>query len=383
VQSGRPWHDHYWREVAGKAWREEWEFCGGLGATDFSDLCGILKGCLSNSCPNEDQEMASFRQRNNKWQARISRDGHPDQVKTFEAKADAERWARSIESEMDKGHFVSVSEAQRTTLGDVIERYLREVTPNMKSASEDTIRLKALIRKPIAKWSMANLSAARVAAFRDERLAEVSAGTVIRELAYLSSIVNHARREWGINVPNPVQMVRKPPSPPARGRVLTDAEITVLLKVFEPVGRRSHWITPIVELALATAMRRGELLSLRWENINLKARTAYLPTTKNGDARTVPLSSSALHILEKLPRHLSGAVFPMNAAALSAAFKRGLSRSELQDIRFHDLRRTAITKMAEKLPNVIELAAVSGHKSLMVLKQYYRPSATKLAQKLG
>ena len=327
--------------------------------------------------------MASFRQRSNKWQARISRDGHPDQVKTFETKADAERWARSVESEMDKGHFVSVSEAQRTTLGDVIERYLVEVTPRMKSAIEDTIRLKALIRKPIAKWSMANLSAARVAAFRDERLAEVSAGTVIRELAYLSSIINHARREWGINVPNPVQMVRKPPSPPARGRVLTDAEVSALLKEFEPVGRRSHWVKPIVELGLATAMRRGELLSLRWENINLKARTAYLPTTKNGDARTVPLSSSALHILEKLPRYLSGSVFPMNAAALNAAFKRGLSRSGLIDIRFHDLRRTAITRMAEKLPNVIELAAVSGHKSLMVLKQYYRPSPTELAQKLG
>jgi hypothetical protein len=327
--------------------------------------------------------MASFRQRNNKWQARISRDGHPDQVKTFEVKADAERWARSVESEMDKGHFVSVSEAQRTTLGDVIERYLVEVTPRMKSATEDTIRLKALIRKPIAKWSMANLSAARIAAFRDERLCEVSAGTVIRELAYLSSMINHARREWGINVPNPVQMVRKPPSPPARGRVLTDAEISALLNVFEPIGRRSLWVKPIVQLALATAMRRGELLSLRWENINLRVRTAYLPTTKNGDSRTVPLSSGALDILEKLPRHLSGAVFPMNAPALNAAFKRGLSRSGLKDIRFHDLRRTAITKMAEKLPNVIELAAVSGHKSIMVLKQYYRPSASDLALKLG
>ena len=95
--------------------------------------------------------MASFRQRNNKWQARISRDGHPDQVKTFEAKADAERWARSVESDMDKGHFVSVSEAQRTTLADLIQRYLREVTPSMKSASEDAIRLKALIRRSLVR----------------------------------------------------------------------------------------------------------------------------------------------------------------------------------------------------------------------------------------
>jgi hypothetical protein len=87
--------------------------------------------------------MASFRLRKNKLQARISRDGHPNQVKTFEAKADAERWARSVESEMDKGYFLSVSEAQRTTLGDVIERYLVEVIPLMKSATEDMIRLKA------------------------------------------------------------------------------------------------------------------------------------------------------------------------------------------------------------------------------------------------
>ena len=164
---------------------------------------------------------------------------------------------------------------------------------------------------------------------------------------------------------------------------MTDAEISSLLKVFEPVGRRSHLVRPIVELALATAMRCGELLALRWENINFQARTAFLPSTKNGDSRTVPLSSRALDVLDNIQRHISGAVFPMNASALNASFKRGLSRSGLKDIRFHDLRRTAITKMAEKLPNVIELAAVSGYKSLLVLKQYYRPSASELATKLG
>lgn len=74
--------------------------------------------------------MASFRQRSGKWQARIIRDGYPDQTKTFETKADAEKWARSVESEIDKGQFVNVNEAQRTTLGDVIGRYLAEVTPS-------------------------------------------------------------------------------------------------------------------------------------------------------------------------------------------------------------------------------------------------------------
>lgn len=327
--------------------------------------------------------MASFRQHGNGWQGRIRRRGYPDITKTFETKADAEKWARALETEIDKGQFVNVCEAQRTTLGDVIARYLAEVTPSMKGASEDTIRLKAIMRRPIARWSMANLSAARIAGYRDERLMAVSAGTVIRELAYLSAIINHARREWGINVPNPVQMVRKPQSPQARVRVLTDEEVSKLLQALEPIGRRSHWTKPVVQLALATAMRRGELLALRWEHIDLIGRTAFLPDTKNGDSRTVPLSTAAVQVLAELPRHITGVVFPVEFFTLDAAFKRGVRRAGLEGIRFHDLRRTAITRMAEKLPNVIELAAVSGHKSLMVLKRYYRPTASELAQKLG
>ena len=327
--------------------------------------------------------MASFRQRGGKWQARVLRNGYPDQSKTFESKTDAEKWARSVESEIDRGQFVSINEAQRTTLGNAIARYLVEVTPTMKGAAEDTIRLKAIMRKPIARWSMANLSAAHIATYRDERLKEVSAGTVIRELAYLSAIINHARREWGINVLNPVQMVRKPQSPQARSRVLNDEEVAKLLQALEPIGRRSHWTKPAVQLALATAMRRGELLSLKWENVDLQGRTAFLPDTKNGDSRTVPLSSVAVQVFAELPRHISGLVIPVKYFTLDAAFKRGVRRVGLDGVRFHDLRRTAITRMAEKLPNVIELAAASGHKSLMVLKRYYRPTAAELAQKLG
>jgi integrase len=130
-------------------------------------------------------------------------------------------------------------------------------------------------------------------------------------------------------------------------------------------------------------MRRGELLSLKWEHIDLQGRTAFLPNTKNGDSRTVPLSSIAVQVLAELPRHFSGMVIPVNHFTLDAAFKRGVRRGGINDVRFHDLRRTAITRMAEKLPNVIELAAVSGHKSLMVLKGYYRPTPSELAKKLG
>lgn len=327
--------------------------------------------------------MASFRQRNNKWQARIKRDGYPDQVKTFGARSDAERWARSVESEMDKGQFVDTQEAQRTTLRELILRYVREVTPTMKSVTEDTIRLKAMARKPIANWSLANLSAVRIAAFRDERLKQVSNGTVIRELAYLSSIINHARREWGINTPNPVQYVRKPPSPAGRSRKLSADERDKLLASVEPRGRQNNWTKPVVVLALETAMRRSELLALRWEHINLGSQTALLPDTKNGTPRSVPLSTTAVELLRSLPRNISGVVFPIKYFTLDAAFKRAVKRAGLVDFHFHDLRHTAITAMAEKLPNLIELSAVTGHKSLAMLKRYYHPNVEDLARKLG
>jgi integrase len=326
--------------------------------------------------------MASFRQRNNNWQARVSRDGYPDQVKTFDAKSDAERWARSVESEMDKGLFVDTQEAQRTTLRELILRYVREVTPTMKSVSEDTIRLKAMARKSIANWSLANLSAARIAAFRDERLKQVSNGTVIRELAYLSSIINHARREWGINTPNPVQHVRKPASPAGRTRILSFDEKCKLLTALEPRGRQNIWTKPVVVLALETAMRRSELLGLRWENIDLCRQTALLPDTKSGTPRTVPLSTAAVELLKSLPRNISGEVFPIKYFTLDAAFKRAVKRAGLKNFHFHDLRHTAITAMAEKLPNLIELSAVTGHKSLSMLKRYYHPNVEDLARKL-
>ena len=130
-------------------------------------------------------------------------------------------------------------------------------------------------------------------------------------------------------------------------------------------------------------MRRGEILGLRWEQIDLEKRIAFIPLTKNGESRTVPLSTAAVEILKTLPRNLHGEVFPVNRTALSAAIERARIKAELSDFHFHDLRHMAITRLAEKLPNLIELSAVSGHKSLAMLKRYYHPNPELLAQKLG
>ncbi|WP_449412408.1 site-specific integrase [Pandoraea soli] len=327
--------------------------------------------------------MASISRRGDRWQVRVRRRGFPLEVKTFTTRLEAERWARSIETEIDRGSYVSRSEAESTTLGDILERYTVDVCPLLRGGPEDTIRLRAMCRRKLAKLSMTALTPMAIAVYRDERLKHVAPGTVIRELAYLSAIINHARREWGINVTNPVASVRKPPTPQGRDRVLLADEEERLLVALTPTGRRNPWLRPMAILSLETAMRRGELLQLRWSNINLDSQTALLPMTKNGTARTVPLSRKAVDLLRDLPRCADGRVFPIEAAAHHAAFKKACKQAGLTNLHWHDLRHTAITRMAHKLPNVIELAAVSGHRSLAMLKRYYHPSATELARKLG
>ena len=327
--------------------------------------------------------MASFRFHGNRWQARVRRAGYPVQTRSFLTKADAERWARTVEVQIDRGTYETPTIAQQVSLGDLIDRYMREVTPRMKGAKEDLIRLASIRRREICSIKIKSLTASRVASYRDERLQQVSAGTVIRELAYLSAIINHARRDWGIQASNPVAMVKKPPSPKGRDRIMDLEELERLFTFLQPTARRNALMLPLVKFALETAMRRGEILSLRWDHIDLPRRTAFLPDTKNGHSRTVPLSSTAAAILQNLPSSVDGRVFSMSACAVSAAFSRAAERAGIQEVRFHDLRHIAITRIAQKLPNLIELAAVSGHKNVAMLKRYYHPNAAELAIKLG
>jgi len=158
---------------------------------------------------------------------------------------------------------------------------MNEVTPSKRGAQREAEGIRFMMRQKFAAYSMAKLTPAVVAAYRDERLKTIAAGTISRELNILSGIITYARKEWGLPTSNPCTMVRKPPTPQGRSRLLTKDEESRLLDELKPVRRRSPWMVSLVKLALETAMRRGELLALRWENVNLEAQTAYLPMTKN------------------------------------------------------------------------------------------------------
>lgn len=327
--------------------------------------------------------MASFRKRGRyQWQAQVRKKGHPPQSKTFETRADAEKWARAIEVEMDAGAFVSRAEAESTTLHDLLERYLEEVTPLKKGAEPETNRLRAMMRHPLARRFVAGIRGMDIARWRDERLRKVAPATVKRDLVLLGHVFEVARKEWGIYMHNPVRDIRLPPSGRPRERRLLSGEDARLL---EACGKaRNPWLLPLVQLALETAMRQSELLRLRWEHIDLNCRTAYLPDTKNGEARTVPLSTTAVAVLRSLPRALHGDVFPgVTREAVKRSYTRSIRRAGTEDLRFHDLRHEATTRLFEKGLNIMEVASITGHKDLRMLRRYTHLRAEELAVKLG
>jgi len=358
------------------------------------------------------------------WQVKIRRKGLPDQSRTFTLKAQAEQWAREVERAMDTGGMVDRREAQRLTLGDVLRRYQQEITPSKKSAAIESIKINVLLKDAILPHlKMSALTSIALAGWRDRRLKEVAGSTVNREIDVLSSVINHARREWGVHIENPVPLIKRPEKARARERRFSDLEETYLLAALTggerlangtfSEGARNPWLLPLVQLALATAMRRGELLSLTWENVDLERQTAHLPHTKNGDPRTVPLSKRAVAILKALRKPETdestyqadesrwyGPVFPTTAMALRKGFARAIERAKeqylrdckeakrrpvagfLEDVHFHDTRHEATSRLAEKLTNVLELSSVTGHKDLRMLKRYYHPRAEDLAKKL-
>jgi len=327
--------------------------------------------------------MATFERRGDYWRVKVRRTGFPAQTRTFDNKALAERWAREVENDMDRGDFVDRSEAEKNTLGAVLDRYRREITPSKKGADSEAYRIQGLLGAQVCAIKMSALSSAALAAFRDERLATVSASTVNRELNVISHAIEIARREWGIYLPeNPVRLVRRPKMPRARERRFEPGEEARLLAACRDA--RNPQLLPIVQLAIETGMRQSELVGLERSRIDLRKRVAVLPDTKNGEARSVPLSERAVAVIRALPTPInSPRLFPrLSTEAVKRAYIRACKRAGIENLHFHDLRHEATSRLFEMGLNPMEVAAITGHKTLQMLKRYTHLNAADLARKL-
>jgi len=330
--------------------------------------------------------MASIRKRDEKWQARVHRKDHNPVVKTFNTKADALKWSRNIESQLDLGTLAPKQTMPR--LRPMLERYVAEVTPFKKGHSQERYRAAQMMKTKLADLFMDKITGEVVAKYRDQRLAEVSNNTVRLELAFLSVVFEQSRKEWGMAVSNPVRQIRMPKPGKPRTRRLEAGEEEALLTACAASG--AHYLHSFVVLAIETGMRFGELAGVLWLHVDLDKRTIFLPDTKNGQARFVPLSTRAIAALRTLPRSISGRMFTVKLGSIRSAFLIAVQKAKacspegmLQNLRFHDLRHEAVTRLFEKGLNTFEVGSISGHKTLAMLQRYTHIRANDLALKLG
>ena len=180
--------------------------------------------------------------------------------------------------------------------------------------------------------------------------------------------------------PVPLAKTARPKIPQGRTRRLQDGEEVRLLEAAKAYGGE---IGLIITWAIETAMRRGEIAAMRWEHLDKKARVLLIPETKTGTPRRVPLSSKALQVLDTLPRQIDGSVWSMRADSISQAFERVCKTAGIEGLTFHDLRHEATSRLFEKGLNPMEVAAITGHKTLQMLKRYTHLRAEDLVGRLG
>ena len=333
--------------------------------------------------------MAHFQKRSGSWRAIVKRKGYGTLTQTYDTKAEAEAWARKIESEMDRGVFVSRVEADNTTLAEALARYQREVSNRKRGAAQEASVIAALTESPLGPRPVGSLQGKDLAGYRDGMLAEgYSPITIRRRLALLSHLYKIAEREWGMGgLVNPVPHVSIPQVHNARDRRLVADELPRLLTAAQVYGGE---IGPIITWAIETAMRRGEIAAMRWDHLDRttrsggnEARVLLIPETKTGTPRRVPLSTAALAVLDGLPRRIDGRVWGMRPDSISQAFERVCKAAGIEGLTFHDLRHEATSRLFEKGLNPMQVAAITGHKTLQMLKRYTHLRAEDLVGMLG
>ncbi|QDJ13050.1 integrase [Mergibacter septicus] len=328
--------------------------------------------------------MATFIKTKTSWKAQIRKKGI-SKSKNFRTKAEAQNWAYKLEMEIESGKYDAIP---NLPFSHLIEKYLREITPTKRSARHETLRLYRLQEMPIGKVSLRELTDDHFRQWRDARLKEVSSASVRREWSTISNMLNIAVTEWKLLKENPLKTVKKPEPPKPRTRRYSQQEIDALIyssgyNINEPPETSTARVGAAILFAIETAMRAGEIVNLTWDNVYFDDRIAHLPRTKNGWARDVPLSTNALKILNHLKQIENGnSVFQLTSQNLDALFRKLKKRTMLEDLHFHDTRREALTRLAEKV-DVMTLAKISGHRDLSILQNtYYAPDMKKVANLL-
>jgi len=333
------------------------------------------------------------------YRVQVRLKGFPVTTATFERKTDAKLWAQQTEAAMREGRHFKTSEAKKHTLGDLIDRYIDSVVPTKpKNAPTCTAQLRWW-QSQMGHYLLADLTPSLIAEQRDKLLKGItkqgkirSPSTVVRYLAALSHALTVAMKEWGWIEDSPMRKISKPQEPRGRVRFLSDEERTLLLAACQQ--STNPYLYLVVVLALSTGMRQGEIMNLRWEDVDIFRGRILLQKTKNGECRTVPIRGLALHLLsqehQKRIQDL-GLLFPckenpQKPIDLRFPWKKVIKLAGIKDFRFHDCRHSCASYLLMNGASLIEIAEILGHKTMSMVKRYAHLSeahAGKVLEKMN
>jgi integrase len=317
------------------------------------------------------------------FKAEVRLKGYPAQRATFKRKTDAKKWVQDTESSIREGRHFKTVESKKHTFADLADRYIKDVLP---TKPKQELRQKMQMewwKEKMGVYSLADVTPALIVQYRDElsngttyRGTQRTPATVVRYMAALSHAFTIAVKEWQWLDDSPMRKVKKPKEARGRVRFLDGDERQRLLTACQASRNKQLYLCVI--LALSSGMRQGELMGLKWQDVNLKDGYLILHETKNGERRRVPLSGLALSMLQehdKVRRLDTQLLFPGIVHAntplnLRSAFEGALKAAEINDFHWHDLRHCTASYLAMNGASLAEIAEILGHKTLQMVKRY-------------
>jgi integrase len=344
--------------------------------------------------------MPTFQKRGDSWRAIVRLKGISDSA-TFPSKQEAKAWAATRESEINAGARGQVPDK---TFGDLLDKYSKEISVNKRGARAEQIRLNKMIEgrpddippvppDPITRVRLKVLDQTHFTEWKNRRIQQVGAGSLLRERNTLSNACKVALLEWKWLLTHPMKGVQWPEKPDARDRRITQEEIEKILFCAGysrdvPPCTMTARVGAVVLFAIETAMRAGEICALRWPDVYLDRRFCTITGETIGAGKTkaarrnVALSIEAIRLINQMPRDESNdSVFRMSTQSLDALFRKIRDNAAINDLAFHDTRHEAITRLSKKM-DVLALARMVGHRNVSQLMDYYNESAEDLAPRL-
>lgn len=333
--------------------------------------------------------MASIRLRNGSWVADIRRKGHKSISKSFPTKGKAQVWAREIEAQMDSLEFKDARGLTGITLAQLIERYINEIGGIAPFRTTKTAVLNTWI-KTHGHFTLAEFTGDKLIAWTTKRAAEVTGATISVDLAYLGVVLRTAKELWRLPVDDTVTSVARASlkylgvsaKSKHRERRPTQKEIDDICLYFTVKPKQKVPMEDLILFAIETAMRLGEILRLRWEDVNHDDKTIIIrdrkhPTEKKGNDQEVPLLGKAYEIIQR-QKQVDERIFPVAEGTTSTLFPRACNSLGIDDLRFHDLRHEGVSRLFEQKYSIEQVALVSGHRDWKMLARYTQVRAKDL-----